>query len=78
MDGLEQYVARRPWLTDAVIVLAVLVGAIVGVNLSDPDGARRATCGSPTCSPWPHAWCCSALVGVRGSPLQLRPPAWSP
>ena len=40
MDGLEQYVARRPWLTDAVIVLAVLVGAIVGVNLSDPDGAR--------------------------------------
>lgn len=40
MADLEQYVVRRPWLIDAVIVVAVLISAVVGVNLSDPDGAR--------------------------------------
>ncbi|TCC16760.1 sensor histidine kinase [Kribbella sindirgiensis] len=54
MAGLEQYVVRRPWLTDAVIAVAVLVGAaVIGVNLSDPDGARPA-----------DAWLADGLAAV--------------
>lgn len=30
----------NPWLTDAVIVLALLGAAVLGANLADPDGVR--------------------------------------
>ncbi|WP_020389719.1 sensor histidine kinase [Kribbella catacumbae] len=42
MVGSELYAERRPWLTDAVIVLALLGGAILGANLASPNGERPA------------------------------------
>lgn len=40
MARMDAYATRHPWLSDAVIVAAVLVSTILGVNLSDPDGGR--------------------------------------
>jgi signal transduction histidine kinase len=40
MVRLEEYAERRPRLTDAVIVLALLGGAVIGANLIGPGDSR--------------------------------------